>query len=244
MDASSSRDLPAWLWALIGGAAVALGFVGYRQLGRRTVEDEEVVQQEAVLPQPAPVPRKLPGISPPAEKPAVPSLPAGGREDPFDIRLRPQRLSVTTDEVIIELELLLGNRQLGPAENVRVQLTMLSANPEQDRHSAAYHAATVLGDGVVPPFDLASASGGRIPVRLSLPRRALHVVQLAAKPMFVPMVFVDVRWRSGISIRRFGADFLIGTSGQGGKLGPIWLDRPVAGPFAATRYFPKAAAAA
>lgn len=155
-----------------------------------------------------------------------------------------QRLAVGAEEVLIELELLLGNRQREAAENVRVHLTMLSANPDQDRHAAAFHAATLLGDGAVPAFDLPSGAGGRIPVRLSLPSEALNIVQLAGRPMFVPMVLVDLRWRAGISIRRFGADFLVGTPGQGNKLGPIWMDRPVTGALAAARYLPRPAVAA
>ncbi|MCD2322448.1 hypothetical protein LQ953_00265 [Sphingomonas sp. IC-56] len=191
----------------------------------------------------APAPALAPAAVPSRTRAAPVQAPQPSGE-PFEISLRPQRLSVGADEVVIELELLLGNRQREAAENVRVHLTMLSANPDQDRHAAAFHAATLLGDGAVPPFDLPSGAGGRIPVRLALPREALHIVQLAGRPMFVPMVLVDLRWRAGISIRRFGADFLAGTPGQGDKLGPIWLDRPVAGPLAASRYLSRSAVAA
>ncbi|UYY59591.1 hypothetical protein [Sphingomonas sp. S2-65] len=145
---------------------------------------------------------------------------------------------------MLELELLIGNRQVEAAENVRVQLALISASPDQDRHAASFHAATMLGDSAVPAFDLAAGAGGRLPVRLALPRDALHIVQAAGRPMFVPMVLIDLRWRAGISIRRFGADFMVGTAGQGPKLGPIWLERPTSAPLAATRYLPRQVAAA
>jgi hypothetical protein len=63
--------------------------------------------------------------------------------------------------------------------------------------------------------------------------------------MFVAMLLVDLRWRSGLGIRRSGADFMIGMAGQGDRIGPIWLDRgqPM-GTLGAVRYTPRIAAAA
>jgi len=84
-----------------------------------------------------------------------------------------------------------------------------------------------------------------MPVRLAIPRSGVNVVQVSGRPMFVPIVLIDLRWRGGLSIRRFGADFMLGTAGQGDKLGPIWLDRPApSGALAAHRYHAKAAVAA
>jgi hypothetical protein len=95
------------------------------------------------------------------------------------------------------------------------------------------------------PFDLAPGAGGRMPMRLALPRELIHVVEVAGRPMFVPLVMIELKWRAGISIRRFGADFMVGTAGQGGKVGLIWLDRnQQARELAATRYLPRQAVAA
>ena len=255
-EASPSGDVPGWLWALAGGGIVALGLGAHRLFRRRRAGEDDATDVEHVEPEPVRMPRPAPEQAVPAATSTTPVSAVASRTraipvqapqpsaEPFEITLRPQRLAIAGDEVVLELELLLGNRQREAAENVRMQLTMLSANPDQDRHAAAFHAATMLGDGTVPPFDLAPGAGGRIPVRLSLPRQALHVVQLAGRPMFVPMVLVDLRWRSGISIRRFGADFLAGTPGQGDKLGPIWLDRPFTGALTAAPYHPRSAVAA
>ena len=145
---------------------------------------------------------------------------------------------------MLDFELLIGNIQGSAAENIRVLMAMMSANPEQDRNIAGYH-ANPLVDSAGAPFDLAAGAGGRMPVRLALPRELIHVVEIHGRPMFVPMVMIEVKWRAGISIRRFGADFMVGTPGQAGKLGPIWLDRnQQASQLTATRYFPRQAAAA
>ncbi|MDP5281048.1 hypothetical protein Q9Q95_19135 [Sphingomonas sp. DG1-23] len=175
-----------------------------------------------------------PGIAPP---------PAASSE-PFEILLQPGRIEVTERDVLLDFELLVGNTQSSAAENIRVLMAMMSANPEQDRNIAGYH-ANPLADSAGTPFDLAAGAGGRMPVRLALPREMIHVVQVHGRPMFVPMVMVELKWRAGISIRRFGADFMIGTPGQGGKLGPIWLDRnQQASQLTAMRYFPRQAVAA
>ncbi len=79
-----------------------------------------------------------------------------------------------------------------------------------------------------------------VPVRLGLKRDQLHVVALGARPMFAGMLLCDLRWRSGLSIHRFGADFLLGAAGQGARPGPIWLDRPAPRMLSAIAYAPQA----
>jgi hypothetical protein len=245
--ATQSAQTPGWIWMLAGAAASALALGGLWALQRRRRRDgEEEAELTAADEIPAPAPAPQPRVAPPpgiAPSPAAPAsaLPSG---EPFEILVRPARVEVTEREVLLDLELLVGNRQSAQAENVRAALALISASPDQDRAIAGYH-ATPLAQPSAAPFDLASGAGARMPVRLSLPREHIHVVQVGGRPMFVPLMMVELKWRAGISIRRFGADFMIGTAGQGAKLGPIWLDRvqPTA-PLAATRYLSRQAAAA
>ena len=152
--------------------------------------------------------------------------------------LRPLRIQLDAQQVFVEVELLLGNLQPSAAENIKVDLAMISASPDQDQILAGYHASPLL-EAATQPFDLPSGAGQQLAATLVLPRDRIHVVDVGGRPMFVPLVMVDVRWRAGISLRRFAADFMVGTAGQGDKLGPIWLDRSVSGPLAATRYRPR-----
>ena len=214
---------------LAGGAAWL--FLRRRNAVARAEEPVEV-------PAPPPVP-PVP-VAPPAG--LTPPPPPG--TEPFQFALKPLRIEVTPREAVLDLELLIGNAQGAAAENIRVALGLISANPDQDVQSAVFHRGPPA-DPAGPPFDLAAGGGGRMPVRLILPREQIHVVDLAGRPIFVPMVLIDLRWRAGLSIRRFGADFMVGTAGQGEKLGPIRLDRAVpAGPLAATRYVAREVAAA
>ena len=144
----------------------------------------------------------------------------------------------------LEFELLIANGSGASAENIRIAFAAMSAQARQDEVIAGFHGGPP-GEPGAAPFDLAAGGGGRMPVRLAIPRSGVNVVEVGGRPMFVPMVLIDIRWRGGLSIRRFGADFILGTMGQGDKLGPIWLDRPApAGPLAANRYFARHVVAA
>lgn len=146
----------------------------------------------------------------------------------------------TTDLITVDLEIELTNLLPQAAEGLRPVLALISASPEQDQRSAAFHAGP-------PPqsmggtIDLAPGARVSVPARLSLPREQLHVVALGGRPMFVAMLLCDLRWRSGLSVRRLGADFLLGAAGQGVRPGPIWLDRPAPRTLAAIAYQPASA---
>ncbi|MDT8757163.1 hypothetical protein MZO42_00495 [Sphingomonas psychrotolerans] len=246
--AAPSEGIPGWLWALGGAGVTALAFGALWAVQRRRrpeIEDEPYEAPAAAPAAPsAPVP---PAPARPVAPPpgiASPPPPAPPTGEPFEILVQPGRIEVTERDVLLDFELLIGNTQGSNAENIRVLMAMMSANPDQDRSIAGYHANPIV-DSAGTPFDLAAGAGGRMPVRLALPRELVHVVEVHGRPMFVPMVMVEVKWRAGISIRRFGADFMIGTPGQAGKLGPIWLDRnQQARQLTATRYIARQAAAA
>ena len=245
VPAAQPAGTPGWLWMLIGAGATALVFGGVWALRRRRgVEQVEAHEAPAASPPPPPPPARPvappPGLAPKAASPPA-AAPSG---EPFEIVLRPARIEVTERDIMLECELLIGNTHGSAAENVRVTLAMMTASPDQDRNIAGFHANPMV-DPAGTPFDLAAGAGGRMPVRLALPRELVHVVEVAGRPMFVPMVMIELKWRAGISIRRFGADFMVGTAGQGGKVGLIWLDRnQQARELAATRYLPRQAVAA
>lgn len=245
VPAAAPAGMPGWLWALLGAGATALAFAGIWAFQRRRRADaveDEIYEAPAAAPAPAAPARPVappPGIAP--SPPAPAAVPSG---EPFEIQLRPTSIEVTERDVLLDFELLIGNVQASAAENIRVMMAMMSANPDQDRQITGYHANPMV-DPAANAFDLAPGAGGRMPARLALPRELIHVVEVQRRPMFVPLVMVELKWRAGISIRRFGADFMVGSAGQGAKIGPIWLDRnQQATQLAATRYLARQAAAA
>jgi hypothetical protein len=248
VPAAAPAGMPGWLWALLGAGATALIFGGAWALRRRrgAAEGGEALEEAlvAVAPPPAPPAPARPVAPPPGIAPPPPAPAAVPTGEPFEVQLRPTSIEVTERDVLLDFELLIGNVQASAAENIRVMMAMMSANPDQDRQIAGYHANPMV-DQAGNAFDLAPGAGGRMPARLALPRELIHVVEVQRRPMFVPLVMIELKWRAGISIRRFGADFMVGSAGQGAKLGPIWLDRnQQATQLAATRYFVRQAAAA
>lgn len=228
---------PPWLWALIGAGGTAFaGLAGWLLLRGRKPEAEEPIV-DAIVPLAAPPP---PVRGPSPARIATPPAPVS--VEPFEIAVQPLRIEIGEREVVIELELTIANITASSADAVRLALLALSASPDQDAQLAAFHGSSHLM-APAEPFDLAAGSGARMPVQLAMPRDAMHVVDVGGRPMFVPIVAIDVRWRGGLSIKRFAASFMLGGAGQGGKLAPIWLDRgQPRGPFAASRYRPVGAA--
>ncbi|RYD53795.1 MAG: hypothetical protein EOP60_09550 [Sphingomonadales bacterium] len=226
-----------WLWALLGaGATAAAGLALWWFLRRRRPDEEEPVPAAEASAAPPLQPR---GPSPVLARP----VPALAPAEPFQIGLQPVRIHIGEREVLIDLELTIANGTGSAADAVRMSFAAISASANQDAEIAGFHASAQLAPSA-DPFDLAAGGGGRMPVQLSMPREAMHIVEVGGRPMFVPVVAIDLRWRGGLSIRRFSADFMLGGAGQGGKLAPIWLDRgQPRGPFAATRYLPAAPAA-
>lgn len=234
-----------WLWMLIGAAlAAAIGTGGWL-LGRRgpqvrRAEPETRPIERAAPPPPAPVPRAVPPGPPPVSEPVAPA-PA----EPIAIDFRPLSIEVSEKGAVLDFELGLQNLSGAQADGLKISLLLASANPDQDALIASFHASSGLPPAG-PPVDLPAGEGGRIPGKLTIEADRIHVVHVGGRPMFVPILLVELRWRGGLSIRRHGADFMLGTAGQsggqGGKLGPIWLDRGAQRMMglAATRYLPQA----
>lgn len=233
-----------WLWALLGAAVTALvGSAGWLLLRRRRRVTEGAGEPAASLADssaattPAPVPAPPPR---PASVPPLPPIPTSlATSDPFDITLEPLRIDVGEREITIEVELVIGNLTGSSADAIRLSVGVISASAQQDRQISVFQASSQLAPSAAP-FDLAANAGGRMPVRLALPREGLNVIDLGGRPIFVPIVVVDLRWRGGLSLRRFGAAFMLGMAGQGSKLGPIRLDTASPrGRIAASRYMPR-----
>lgn len=157
---------------------------------------------------------------------------------PLSVRVASAQVRFTEGEVLFELALEITNAQPHPAEAIRPALALISAHPAQDQDIAAFHAGSV-GMAQAQAFDMPSGGVVGLPVRLRLARERIHVVTLQGRPMFVALLMLDLRWRAGLSIRRSGADFLLGSAGPGDRPGPIWLDRPPPPAIGAIAYLPR-----
>jgi hypothetical protein len=227
---------------LIGAALAAVIATGGWLLGRR----ERPARRAAAQPQPA-EPAPSPPLPAPVARPVPPSPALAPQPamavppEPIVIEFYPRSIEVSDKGAVLDFEIDLRNVSGAQADALKISLVLASANPDQDSLIASFQGSSGL-PAAGPPVDLPAGEGGRIPGKLAIERDRIHVVQVGGRPMFVPLFLIDLRWRGGLSLRRHGAAFMIGTAGQGGKLGPIWLDRGaqrVLG-LAATRYLPQA----
>jgi len=224
-----------WIWILAGAALasvlVALGWLLGR--GRRAPEPVAVAQ-----PRPAsapPLPAAVPP-PPPAPRPAPrPALPA----EPVMVELRPMAIALSDEGAVLDFELTVANATPAQIEGLRVAYGLMSASQIQDELIAAFHMTQL--PPVADPFNLAPRSGVRIPGQLGLAPDKINIVDVGGRPMFVPLLMIDLRWRSGLSLKHQSSDFMVGMGGPGEKLGPIWLDKGAQRHerLNATRYFPK-----
>lgn len=156
----------------------------------------------------------------------MPAAPAPSRPaaEPILFDVRPTRLTINEIEARFEFEVAIRNASGAAAEGIRFTLGMISACPDQDAMCELFHRDMNAGPAI-EPFDLPHGATHQIAGALVMPRGQFHVVEVGQRRMFVPIVMLDARWRSGLSVRRHGTDFMIGTAASGGKLGPIWLDK-------------------
>ena len=139
------------------------------------------------------------------------------------VELRPIALDVSQKGVVLDFEVAPVNATNAPMDDVRLGFGLLSANENQDAMIAGFHAARL--PPAIEPFKLGPRAGGRIPGRVALDVAQVNVIDVGGRPMFVPLLMVDLRWAAGLSLRHQGSDFMIGVGRQGEKLGPVWLER-------------------
>ncbi|WP_138983956.1 hypothetical protein [Sphingomonas elodea] len=193
--------------------------------------------QPTPTPTPTPTPQVIPGVLPerfrlpgaaaptPTSTPDTTPIPA------------PVLVAVPTPSPRAPQPRAVPTPESAPDAPQRPAVALISAHPDQDRAIAGFHAGSA-GLVAAPAFDLPPSGNRRLPLRLTLPWERIHVVQLRGRPMFIGLVMLDLRWRAGLAIRRTGADFLMGSRGEGDRPGPIWLDRPAPTALAAIAYTP------
>lgn len=247
------RAMPFWLWlAVIPIVVIALWLLrrGPRKRHDRLDyhEPEPLIDAEAPparpvppLPTPAPVPPSparvvtpTPAIAPPsAPEPATTAAPQfldrRAREPErarLSVELRPLRAGLNLLSATAECELVVTNVGAGSAEAIRVQAVLLSAHAGQDADLTAVNAGQVPRPATAP-FTLAAGESRTIRTVSAMSREAIHSMTAADRPMFVPIVAVNIRYASGAIAGQTARAWAIGVERvDSAKLAPFWLDIP------------------
>lgn len=244
------KAMPFWLWlAVIPIVVIALWLLrrGPRKRHDRLDyhEPEPLIDAEAPparpLPTPAPVPPSparvvtpTPAIVPPsAPEPATSATPQfldrRAREPErarLSVELRPLRAGLNLLSATAECELVVTNVGAGVAEAIRVQAVLLSAHAGQDADLTAVNAGQVARPATAP-FTLAPGESRTIRTVSAMSREAIHSMTAADRPMFVPIVAVNIRYASGAIAGQTARAWAIGVERvDSAKLAPFWLDIP------------------
>jgi len=218
-----------WLLPAGLGGVIAL-FAGWmlrrRRGGGDRVEGEaeiasiEVEAPEGVTPPIVPVP--APAAPQFLERPAPSARAWLDLAGPAVHRAGINLITATADVALV-----VRNEGVAPARGIRLALRLTSAQPGQDAVLDALYAEPVERP-IVPPFDLAPGEERMVRGIATLPREAIVALTAAGRPMFVPVIALNLLYDAGGGMPgQTTAAFAVGVERpDGGKLGPLWLDEP------------------
>jgi hypothetical protein len=122
----------------------------------------------------------------------------------------------------IEAEITVRNTGATPIGRVAVDLRLLSAHAGLDPQLVEI-AHQPQGRPIVPPFALAPGESRTLRGVSALPREAIHVIDAAGRPMFVPILAAAAHTDWGVA----RCTYAVGLErADSPKLSPIWLDQP------------------
>ncbi len=249
------RSMPFWLWLAV--IPLVFGVVWLLQRRPRTakLEDHRVDVRETAdpapdasivqppvetrasvadtLPSPRPVTPAVPAavaIPPAAAEPAAPRFlepraPTRARAR-LSVELRPLRAGLNLLSATAECQIVVTNTGTEPAGGIRIHASLLTAHAGQDADLAAINAAPVTRPATAP-FALAAGESRVVRTVSAIPRDAIHGMTAANRPMFVPIVAVNILYDSGDGPAQTARAWAIGVERvDSAKLAPFWLDAP------------------
>jgi len=238
----------AILWPLLALLA-ALGGGLLWWLRRNRSEPEEEFGQlafagaPASASAPAPSPRPAPppvarSAAPPAAtpQPAAQPAPRPGNVGVVSSRLRAwldldvgiRVAAMTTEELQLEVDILLTNSGSAPAREIAVEALLLNAGPEQETELAHFYARPEpeqqSPDAIAPMGQLALSA------TLKMSRVAFREYAAGTGKVMVPVVALSAGYKAGGSRGRTSGAFLVGRGEPGAeKLAPLPTDQGAKG---------------
>ena len=197
-----------------------LALTGWFLVRRRAAPVVEPIAD--AVPPPMPDPVRAPA-------PVAPPVVSTGPRARIGIALQPSRAGLNMLSAVVEAIVIVINRGDAAATDIRVHPTLLSAHAGQDAELAAAFAAP-SGRPATPPFTLAPGEERRVRIVAALPRDAVRSMEAAGRPMYVPLLAVDIRYGADAAgtQARSGQAFVVGIERvDSAKLAPFWLDGPL-----------------
>jgi len=165
-----------------------------------------------------------------AAAPPAPPVPAPQDQGPvaraqIDLAFRPRRAGTNLTSAAVDYELLVHNTGAAQARNVRLSVELITAGNSHDAELKALFDKDVTRP-VVAPFDLAPGEEKAVKAVAMLSKEAINVVSVKGRPMFVPMVAVNVLYAWDGGSGQTASSHVVGIAGgEGGRMRPFWLDQ-------------------
>jgi hypothetical protein len=194
-----------WLWLLLAGLVAVAGLalwksgvlrgLAERRPVRRREEPEELLLTAADLARPVDRPAAEPAAVAAAPKPA-PSADEAPRPR-IEIVFKPAKAEATDAGTSVHYELIVKNLGTAPARDVKVEVRMFNAGPDQDKEIGAFFAAPLQEKLVTRPFEIPSRSQAKLSRVVSMTKEEVRVITIQGRRLFIPMVAFNVVYDRG-----------------------------------------------
>lgn len=221
------RAAPVWPWLLGGAGLLALLALLLRRRRADPPEEEGYVEPEPVA---EPISDTLP-VPPPAAAPPPTFFTRGGTAPTpaaprLAIDVRPTRAGLNLLTATVDSQITVTNTGPVAIEGIRAAVALLSAGGEDDPDLVAFNAAPVTRPAV-PAFTLQPGEERRFRAVAALPHDLIRPLTAGGRPMFVPLLAVNLTWSDATGPRGVSQAFAVGIERvDSAKLAPIWLDVP------------------
>lgn len=253
----TGRSMPFWLWLAVIPLVCGVVWLLQRRPRTAKLEDHRADVRETADPAPdasivQPTAETGAGVADtrPSPRPVTPAVPAAVAIPPaaaaaepaaprflepraptrararLSIELRPLRAGLNLLSATAECQIVVTNTGTEPAGGIRIHASLLTAHAGQDADLAAINAAPVTRPATAP-FALAAGESRVVRTVSAIPRDAIHGMTAANRPMFVPIVAVNILYDSGDGPAQTARAWAIGVERvDSAKLAPFWLDAP------------------
>lgn len=214
--------MPVWPWlfgalVLLAGAALA-----WRRRSKPYAEAPERTPSPA-----EPAPPALAAEPTPAPAPAAPPTAASApARASLEVIFTPRRAGTNLTSAAIDYALTVRNAGDAPARDIRVGISMLTAQAAQEREIDRMFAAPVERP-VIAPFALAPGEETLLEGMAMLPRASVNVIELGDRQLFAPLFLVNLlyKWGQGEGGQTARADLVGIDQGADARLGAFGVDR-------------------
>jgi len=176
-------------------------------------DDDDWIAPDQVAPPPAPAP-----VAPPRHLPGTRARPR------LEIGFTPRSAGLNGINAAVDYDLLIRNAGDLPAEQVQLRVELITAGEVHDAELQA-RLGEPIDKPMIAPFTLAAGQQRPLRALAQLPKSAINIVTVQGRPMFVPIVAIDLRYRWPDGDGQTAQSFVIGVAPKAGeRMRPFWLD--------------------